>query len=59
MTTHAEIVTRHARELLADLDANDIGARSETDRAYLIGQLQHNVRALLEVVDESEAGGQR
>lgn len=52
MTTHAEIVTRHARELLAELDESGIAAMTETDRAYLIGQLQHNVRALLTLVDE-------
>lgn len=52
MTTHSEIVTRHAREVLSELDESGVGEMSATDMAYTIGQLQHSVRALLQLVDE-------
>lgn len=46
------IAVAHARELLADLEANP-PTGSERDMAYAVGQLTHTVRALLEVVDEN------
>lgn len=54
MTDRDTIVIRHAKEVLAELDESGIRAMSETDRAYLIGQLQHTVQALLEVVEDDD-----
>lgn len=55
MSAFPEITVRHARQLLADLDASGVGDMDPLAMAYTIGQLQASVRGLLEVVDEQES----